>query len=284
MRQLSICAILAALVAVSFTLFDRDASRELSASEPSAVSPDAEISDQDQKPRLPDAACCFAGVVRGEVVAKQDGGVVVAVDEVTKTWKTNKAKNSNALEGKKVLVNGPKQDGDYAKRIAQFIDGLRVGETVTLDVAHEGEGEALTILELTDEQRERRPILYVREARGSVDEVVKKLEEAAAANKFGVLTVHNLKQKLNAKGVDFGPECRIVEVCNPKTAKRVLEADMSISNALPCRISIYQEDGKVKISTLRPTAVLGLFGRPELEPVAKKVEQAMIRMIDAACQ
>ena len=137
------------------------------------------------------------------------------------------------------------------------------------------------------EQREqigRRSMLYVREAKGSVDDVLKKLEEAAAANKFGVLAVHNLKQKMNAKGVKFDPECRIVEVCNPKKAKSVLEADMAISNALPCRISIYEEGGKVKVSTLKPTAVLALFGRPELEPVAKEVEATMIRMIDAASQ
>jgi uncharacterized protein (DUF302 family) len=132
--------------------------------------------------------------------------------------------------------------------------------------------------------KERRPMLYVQEADGSIDGVLKKLEEAAAANKFGVLAVHNLKQKMNAKGVEFGPECRIVEVCNPKKAKSVLETDMSISNALPCRISIYEEGGKVKVSTLKPTAVLSLFGRPELEPVAKEVEETMIRMIDAACQ
>jgi uncharacterized protein (DUF302 family) len=132
--------------------------------------------------------------------------------------------------------------------------------------------------------KERRPMLYVQEADGSIDDVLKKLEEAAAANKFGVLAVHNLKQKMNAKGVEFGPECRIVEVCNPKKAKTVLETDMSISNALPCRISIYEEGGKVKVSTLKPTAILGLFGRPELEPVAKEVEETMIRMIDAACQ
>ena len=127
-------------------------------------------------------------------------------------------------------------------------------------------------------------MLYVREASGSVDEVASKLEKAVAANKFGVLAVHDLKQKLNAKGVEFHRECRIMEVCNPKRAKSVLEADMSISNALPCRISIYEEDGKVKVSTLRPTAVLGLFGQPKLEPIAKEVEEAMIRMIDAACR
>jgi uncharacterized protein (DUF302 family) len=250
----------------------------------SAVCSASEQSDEAKTPRLPDPACCFAGMIRAKVVAQHDEGVIVAVEEVEKTWKANKAQKPDSLVGKQILVKSPKKDNRYAERIDRFIESLRVGETVTLDVAHKGEGEALTILELTEDQRARRPMLYVREAAGSVDEVVKKLEEAATANKFGVLTVHNLKQKLNAKGVDFGPECSIVEVCNPQKAKSVLEADMSISVALPCRISIYEEDGTVKVSTLRPTAVLGLFGRPELVPIAKEVEEVMIRMIDAACQ
>lgn len=78
---------------------------------------------------------------------------------------------------------------------------------------------------------------------------------------------------MNAKGVEFGPECHIVEVCNPKKAKSVLETDMSISNALPYRISIYEEHGEMMVSTLKPTAILALFGRPELEPVANEVEE-----------
>ena len=127
-------------------------------------------------------------------------------------------------------------------------------------------------------------MLYVREARGSIDEVAKKLEAAAAENKFGVLGVHDLKQKMNAKGVEFGPECRIFEVCNPLKAKLVLEADMAVSNALPCRISVYEEADTVKVSTLKPTAILGLFGRPDLEAVAQEVEDTMVRIIDAACE
>ncbi len=127
-------------------------------------------------------------------------------------------------------------------------------------------------------------MLYEKDANGTIDEVVTKIEEAAAANQFGVLGIHDLKQKMNAKGVDFGPECRVLEICNPGKAKTVLEADMSISNALPCRISVYEKEGMVKVSTLKPTQLLGLFGRPELEPVAKEVEEALFRIIDAACE
>lgn len=126
-------------------------------------------------------------------------------------------------------------------------------------------------------------MIYARQGQGSIEAVAKRLEEAAAAEKFGVLGVHDLKQKMEAKGVPFEPECRVFEVCNPQKAKAVLEADMSIANALPCRICVYQDGDKVTVSTMRPTAVLGMFGRPELGPVAEEVEQALIRIIDKAC-
>jgi uncharacterized protein (DUF302 family) len=127
-------------------------------------------------------------------------------------------------------------------------------------------------------------MVYEREAKGSVQEVRQRLEEATKANKFGVLAVIDLKEKMQAKGVEFGPQCVIVEVCNPVQAKKVLEANMAVSTALPCRISIYQKDGKVKVATLKPTAILGLFSSPELIPVARSVEDTIIRIIDAACE
>ena len=94
-----------------------------------------------------------------------------------------------------------------------------------------------------------------------------------------------MKQKMESKGVSFSRECRIIEVCNPKQAKAVLESNMAISTALPCRIAVYEEgDGdRVKVSTLKPTAVLALYGSVELESVAKDVEETIVRIIDTAC-
>jgi len=127
-------------------------------------------------------------------------------------------------------------------------------------------------------------MLYERETTGTIDEVSEKVQQAVAENAFGVLGIHDLKQKLNDKGVDFERECRVMEVCNPVKAKAVLESNMSISNALPCRISIYQDGDSIKVSTLRPTRLMGLFNQPELEPVAEEVEQTLIRIIDSAVQ
>lgn len=116
----------------------------------------------------------------------------------------------------------------------------------------------------------------------TVEQVGKDLEEAVKKRKFGVLTIHNLKETLGKKGVSFSNECRIYEVCNPLQAKKVLESDLAISTALPCRISIYQEEGKVKLATIKPTALIAQFGKPELKSVAEEVEKLIFEMMDEA--
>ena len=107
--------------------------------------------DKARKPRLPDPASFFAGMVQGEVVAKYDSGdFALAVGRVAKQWKHSKAENAQSLVGKTVLVDERKEHGGP---VAKFIRSLEVGQTITVDVAHQGRGEALTILELTEEQR-----------------------------------------------------------------------------------------------------------------------------------
>jgi uncharacterized protein (DUF302 family) len=108
------------------------------------------------------------------------------------------------------------------------------------------------------------------------------LQAAVTANHFGVMQVHNLQETMVKKGVPFAHECLIFEVCQPQQAKKVLEADMSVSTALPCRISIYTEGGKTMLATMKPTAMLGMFGLPELSGVAQEVEATIVRIMHEA--
>ncbi|MHC4406902.1 MAG: Dabb family protein [Planctomycetota bacterium] len=115
---------------------------------------DVARSAEAKTPRIPHPASRFAGMIRGKVVAKIDGKVVVAVEEVTRVWKTSKAKSPQTLVGSKVLVEGPTVEGRPEETAARFLQSLKPGETVTVDVAHRS-GQALTILELTEDQRAR---------------------------------------------------------------------------------------------------------------------------------
>jgi len=120
----------------------------------------------------------------------------------------------------------------------------------------------------------------------STDKTVSKaataLEVAVQANHFGIMQVHNLKESMAKKGVELAHECLIFEVCQPQQAKKVLDENMSVSTALPCRISIYEEDGKTILATLKPTTLLAMFNAPQLAGVAQEVEDAIVKIMKEA--
>lgn len=124
---------------------------------------------------------------------------------------------------------------------------------------------------------------YIVETYKPFDKVSVDLESAVESNDFGILHVHDLSATLRSKGAEFGEECKIFEICNPKQAAKVLAADMSLNMVLPCRISVYTENGKTMIGFIMPTQILSALSRdPELALVAEEVEAVMIKILDEA--
>jgi uncharacterized protein (DUF302 family) len=116
----------------------------------------------------------------------------------------------------------------------------------------------------------------------TVSEVAAALQIAVPANRFGIMQVHNLQETMMKKGVEFARECQIFEVCQPQQAKKVLEQNMSISTALPCRISIYRENDRTILATLKPTTLLAMFDTPQLAAAAQEVEDTIIKIMEEA--
>ena len=113
----------------------------------------------------------------------------------------------------------------------------------------------------------------------TVSEAAKALQTCVQTNHFGVMQVHNLKETMARKGVDFTRECLIVEGCQPQLTKKVLDENMSVSTALPCRISIYEEGGKTILATLKPTALLAMVYAPQLAEAAQEVEDNIVQIM-----
>ncbi len=118
----------------------------------------------------------------------------------------------------------------------------------------------------------------------SVPEAAASLEAAVKANQFGVMHIHDLKATMLKKGVEFSNQCLIFEICQPQQAKKVLDENMSVSTALPCRISVYEEGGKTFLSTLKPTILLAMFEVPQLEEVAREVEDTILKIMNEAAE
>jgi uncharacterized protein (DUF302 family) len=117
-----------------------------------------------------------------------------------------------------------------------------------------------------------------------LETVCQRLPDISAAHKFGVLGVHNLREKMESKGVAFGRECRVFEVCNPVHAGKVLGENIEISTALPCRIAVYAEGGRTILATIAPSALLTMFDAPGAAETAREVEATLLRIMEEAAR
>lgn len=124
---------------------------------------------------------------------------------------------------------------------------------------------------------------YLVESSKTFEQAAADLDAAVKRNGFGVLHVHDIGNTLRGKGVSFEPQVRIFEVCNPGQAAKVMAADLKLNMALPCRISVYTEDGKTHIGMIKPSGILSSLSQDAtLAAVAREVEAQTIRMIDEA--
>ncbi|TFG85600.1 MAG: DUF302 domain-containing protein [Chromatiales bacterium] len=124
---------------------------------------------------------------------------------------------------------------------------------------------------------------YIVESAKSFDQASADLESAVKRHGFGVLHVHDLGVTLRGKGIAFAEQCRVFEVCNPGQAAKVLATDMRLNMALPCRISVFTEQGKTRIGLIKPAQMLSQLSQdPALVQVAREVEEKTMQMVDDA--
>lgn len=125
---------------------------------------------------------------------------------------------------------------------------------------------------------------YTRETKLNVKSAVEKLTEDLKTNKWGVLSVIDVKkifsEKLNIEYDDY----IILDVCNPGFAYQGLLINKQAGLVLPCKIVVYSENGKTRISLYKPTVALrtagSLPGYDELNKLAIEAEAGLKKVID----
>lgn len=110
---------------------------------------------------------------------------------------------------------------------------------------------------------------------GTFENAVTTLTQALKEQGFGVLTQINVKETLKRKlEVDY-PSYIILGVCNPPNAYKALQAEKEIGLLLPCNVIIYEENGTVSISVMKPTAALTLSKNASIAKIAQEVESKL---------
>ena len=110
----------------------------------------------------------------------------------------------------------------------------------------------------------------------AVDDVTTSLKDVG----FGVLGTLDFKEILQKKGLDFKDEYRLLEVCNPGSAKQVLESNPEVGLLLPCTIAVYRKNNENFISLAKPTSLLANIHDDKLEKFGEEIEQKLVRAIE----
>jgi uncharacterized protein (DUF302 family) len=112
------------------------------------------------------------------------------------------------------------------------------------------------------------------------EQAVKKTKEELKKEGFGVLTEIDVEETLKKKlDVNFNKYV-ILGACNPPFAYKSLQAELDIGLMLPCNVIVYENEDKIFVSAILPTAAMSMIKNGKLREVAEQVEEKLKRVID----
>ena len=83
-----------------------------------------------------------------------------------------------------------------------------------------------------------------------IETIKQELETKAKEAGFGVLNSYAFKQILQKKGFPIEKDITVYELCNPQGAQQALSEIAAISVYLPCRLSLYEDNGVTTLATI----------------------------------
>lgn len=128
---------------------------------------------------------------------------------------------------------------------------------------------------------------YRRECSLGFDRAVESVERSLTKHGFSVRIVHDIQATLASKGFRVRP-IRMYEVDapgDPAAPEGSHAMDPRTETLMPCRISVFEEEGQVVVTVLRPTLLCKVFPDAQLDDAAQALERVLIAVVDeAVCQ
>ena len=96
-----------------------------------------------------------------------------------------------------------------------------------------------------------------------IEQIAEKVPAACEQNKFALLYTYVYHDIVANKGFPIKRKVFIYEVCQAKTAADMLTDFPHFSIFMPCKLSIYEENGTVAVSTMNMEMMLNAIGSNE---------------------
>lgn len=93
-------------------------------------------------------------------------------------------------------------------------------------------------------------MIYTVQTSKELNQVKQELEAKTKEAGFGVLKSYEFEKMLESKGFPIERDITVYELCNPAAAQKALTLIPEISVYLPCRLSLFEENGTTTLSTI----------------------------------
>ena len=112
-------------------------------------------------------------------------------------------------------------------------------------------------------------------------ETIERVKGLLKTEGFGILSeidvARTLKEKIDA---DFRPYV-ILGACNPHLAARGLAAEEQLGLLLPCNVVVQEINGKVAVSAVDASMMLGVVQNPALKDLALDADARLQRVLES---
>ena len=116
---------------------------------------------------------------------------------------------------------------------------------------------------------------YIVETKKTFDNAVVSVLKAVEQKGWTLFQIYDVKERLATKGFEQKP-LKIIEICSGKYANQFLNKNRLISLCMPCKINVFEENGKIKIVGMKPSMISQFFpevSQKEAEEAEKDVKE-----------
>ncbi len=124
------------------------------------------------------------------------------------------------------------------------------------------------------------PVLVYESAYG-LQETIDNVKRAAVGRNFRIIREQYLDQGLVPEGEE-NPQQVMVYFCNFKLLDDVLKVDPRVGLFLPCRVTVMEQDGVVKVMSINPKRLSYLFNNRELDQACEEMSDMYEAILEEA--
>ena len=126
------------------------------------------------------------------------------------------------------------------------------------------------------------PPVIERDSPYGVEETVEKLKTAFNAANMRVVRVEYFGERFAERPEQVDTRRKFVDGCDFAFVNRALAIDPRIGLFLPCRVTVAEIDGKVKVMAMNPKYLSTLFNNHELDELCEKMSEVYLSVIEEA--